>query len=271
MYVRYWFEQRDSTTRPAPALSAVWHVSVKSYTAAQWGFHAHKQPEKRERMVLALRVPVVHTSRMASTPIPSLRFEREAWRDGAHWVAGVDEVGCGPLAGPVAAAVVALPAGRSFAWYARVRDSKVLSEPTRDALAPRIRASVPYAIGWASHEEIDRIGILSARRLCMLRAFEQLSVKPDAIISDALDLPLLNLRAVIHGDALSVAVASASIVAKVARDALMVELCERYPGYNFCQNKGYPTPEHKRLLVQRGPCAIHRHSYAPVAQCASQW
>jgi ribonuclease HII len=208
---------------------------------------------------------------MARTPVPSLRFEREAWRDGAQWVAGVDEVGCGPLAGPVAAAVVALPAGRRFAWYSKVRDSKVLSEPIRDALAPRIRASVPYAIGWASHEEIDRIGILSARRLCMLRAFEQLSIKPDAIISDALDLPLPNVGGVIAGDALSVAVASASIVAKVARDALMVELCDRYPGYNFCQNKGYPTPEHKRLLARRGPCAIHRHSYAPVALADRAW
>jgi ribonuclease HII len=204
-------------------------------------------------------------------PIPSLRFEREAWNAGAEWVAGVDEVGCGPLAGPVAAAVVALPAGKRFRWYSKVRDSKVLSEATRLALAPRIQDSVPFAIGWASHEEIDRIGILPARRLCMLRAFEQLGVKPDAIISDALDLPLPNVRAVIDGDALSVAVASASIVAKVARDALMDELCAKHPGYHFCQNKGYPTPEHKRLLHLRGPSPVHRRSYAPVAQAAFPW
>lgn len=204
-------------------------------------------------------------------PVPSLRFEQEAWAQGARWVAGVDEVGCGPLAGPVAAAVVALPAGKRFRWYSKVRDSKVLPEKVRDELAPRIRDSVPFAIGWASHEEIDRIGILPARWLCMLRAFEQLSVKPDAIISDALDLPLPNVRAVIDGDALSVAVAAASIVAKVARDALMNDLCERYPGYNFCRNKGYPTPEHKRLLQRRGPCPVHRRSYAPVAQFAFRW
>jgi ribonuclease HII len=207
----------------------------------------------------------------ATAPIPSLKFEKEAWNAGAFWVAGVDEVGVGPLAGPVAAAVVALPAGKRFAWYSKVRDSKVLSERQRDALAPKIRASVPFAIGWASHQEIDRIGILPARRLCMLRAFEQLSVKPDAIISDALDLPLPNLRAVIDGDALSVAVAASSIVAKVARDAVMNEMCARYPGYAFCQNKGYPTPEHKRLLQQRGPCEIHRRSFAPVAQYAFRW
>jgi ribonuclease HII len=208
---------------------------------------------------------------VASGPIPSLRFEREAWRAGARWVAGVDEVGVGPLAGPVAAGVVALPPRRRFPWYGAVRDSKVLSEKQRDELAVQIRADVPFAIGWASVEEIDRIGILPARRLCMLRAFEQLSVRPDAIISDALDLPLGNVRAVIDGDALSVAVAAASIVAKVARDAVMVELCERYPGYGFCQNKGYPTPEHKRRLQVKGPSEVHRRSYAPVAQFSFSW
>lgn len=201
---------------------------------------------------------------------PSLRFEREAWDAGAYWVAGVDEVGCGPLAGPVAAAVVALPPGKRFRWYSDVRDSKMLTEKARDQLAPKIRESVPFAIGWASHTEIDRIGILPARRLCMLRAFEQLGVEPGAIISDALSLPLPNVRAVIRGDALSVAVGAASIVAKVARDALMDELCGRYPGYGFCQHKGYATAMHRAQLQRRGPCEIHRRSYAPVAQCARQ-
>lgn len=199
-------------------------------------------------------------------PIPSLRFEREAWKAGAHWVAGVDEVGVGPLAGPVTAGMVALPAGKRFKWYKFVRDSKVLKESVRDELAAEIKASVPWALGWASHEEIDRINIYQARKLCMVRAYEALSVRPDAIISDALDLPLPNVRPVIDGDALSIAVGAASIVAKVARDALMVEMCERYPGYGFCHNRGYPTPEHKQLLLARGPCEIHRRSFAPVAQ-----
>jgi ribonuclease HII len=208
---------------------------------------------------------------VVKTPVPSLRFEREAWNGGATWVAGVDEVGCGPIAGPVAAGVVALPAGRRFRWYSKVRDSKVLPESTRDELSAMIRKDVPFAIGWASVQEIDRIGILPARRLCMLRAFEALGVEPDAIISDALDLPLRNVRPVIHGDALSVAIAAASIVAKVERDALMTELCERYPGYKFCQHKGYSTPEHKRLLRELGPSPIHRTSYAPVAQYTFDW
>lgn len=208
---------------------------------------------------------------MAVTPVPSLRFEREAWKAGAHWVGGVDEVGVGPLAGPVAAGAVALPPRRRFRWYERVRDSKVLSEEQRLELAAEIQASVPFGIGWASHEEIDRIGILPARRLCMLRAIEKLGVRTDAIISDALDLPLEGVRPVIDGDALSVAVAAASIVAKVARDAVMVELCDTYPGYLFCKHKGYPTPEHKRLLRELGPCPIHRRSFAPVAQFNLPW
>ncbi len=208
---------------------------------------------------------------MAAGPIPTLKFEREFWAAGANWVAGVDEVGVGPLAGPVAAAVVLLPPSRRFRWYSHVRDSKVLTEAERDSLAPKIRESVPWAIGWASHEEIDRIGILPARRLCMLRAFEQLDIKPDGIVSDALDLPLPNVKAVIDGDALSVSVAAASIVAKVARDALMTEMCDRYPGYGFCHNKGYATPEHKRAIRELGPCEIHRKTWAPIAQFALPW
>ena len=208
---------------------------------------------------------------VAAGPIPSLKFEREAWRSGALWVAGIDEVGLGPLAGPVTAGVVVLPKGRRFRWYSQVRDSKVISEATRLILSAQIRRDVSFAIGWASHEEIDQIGILPARRLCMMRALEQLEVRPDHIISDALDLPVEGVRPIIDADALSVAVAAASIVAKVERDALMVEYCERYRGYAFCRNKGYPTPEHKRLLRQRGPCEIHRRSYAPVAQLNFDW
>ncbi|HEX6030107.1 MAG TPA: ribonuclease HII [Tepidiformaceae bacterium] len=208
---------------------------------------------------------------MTAGPIPSLKFERAFWAVGANWVAGVDEVGVGPLAGPVAAAVVALPRDKRFRWYSQVRDSKVLTAAEREAVAPKIRDSVPWAIGWATHEEIDRIGILPARRLCMLRAFEMLSVKPDGIVSDALDLPLPNVNAVIRADALSVSVAAASIVAKVARDALMSELCDRYPGYGFCHNKGYGTPEHKKAIRDLGPCEIHRKTWAPIAQFALPW
>jgi ribonuclease HII len=201
-----------------------------------------------------------------ATPSPTLKFEREAWRAGAHWVAGVDEAGAGPLAGPVAAGVVALPPRRRFRWYKWVNDSKVLSEQARNELALEIREAVPWSLGWASHEEIDEINIYQARKLAMLRAIESLSVCPDAIISDALPLPLANVRPVIDGDALSIAVGAASVIAKVARDALMVEMCERYPGYAFCRHKGYATPEHRALLFKRGPCPIHRKTFGSVAQ-----
>jgi ribonuclease HII len=200
-----------------------------------------------------------------------LKFERQAWRSGAVLVAGVDEVGVGPLAGPVAAGVVVLEPGRKLPWFSRVRDSKVLTAAMREALAEQIEDTVPFAVGWASVEEIDRIGILPARRLCMLRAIEQLPCPPTAIISDALDLPLPDVRAIVKADAQSVSVAAASIVAKVARDALMVEACAIYPGFGFCQNKGYGTPDHKRALHRRGPTEIHRKSFAPVAQKSFGW
>ena len=207
-------------------------------------------------------------TRMGNAAGPSLKFEREAWKTGAFWVAGVDEAGAGPLAGPVTAGAVALPPRKRFSWYRWVNDSKVLSERSRDELALEIKAAVPWSVGWASHLEIDEITIYHARKLAMLRALERLHVRPDAIISDALPLPLPNVRPIINGDALSIAVGAASIIAKTARDAHMVEMCGQYHGYNFCQNKGYPTPEHKRLLVARGPCEIHRKSFAPVAQRA---
>lgn len=202
---------------------------------------------------------------------PQLTFEQEAWSSGAIWVAGVDEVGVGPLAGPVAAGVVALQEHHHYAWFKHVRDSKVLAPAAREELAQLIQESESWALGWASPEEIDRIGILPARRLCMLRAIEQLSVKPCAIISDALTLPLANVRPVVRADALSVSVAAASIIAKVARDRIMVELAAKYPEWGFERHKGYPTPEHRRLLQERGPLPIHRRSYAPVAQLSLPW
>lgn len=204
-------------------------------------------------------------------PIPSLRFEREAWRAGARLVAGVDEVGVGPLAGPVTGGAVILELGRRLPWYREVRDSKVLTAAQRERLAAEIRRTVPWAVASASHEEIDRIGILPARRLCMLRALERLPTRPEAIISDALDLPLAGVRPIIDADALSVAVAAASIVAKVERDALMEQYCREFPGYGFGRHKGYPTPEHRRLLHELGPSPIHRRSFAPVAQFGFPW
>ncbi len=202
---------------------------------------------------------------------PTLIFEEQAWSAGRQWVAGVDEVGVGPLAGPVAAGAVALRPGQVFPWFKDVRDSKMLKPEQREALAIEIEASVHWAVGWASAEEIDQVGIYQARKLCIMRALGQLRVWPGLVISDALKLPLPGNLALVRADVQCVSVAAASIVAKVARDRLMVEMCEAHHGYAFCKHKGYATPEHKRLLQARGPSPIHRKSWAPVMQAALPW
>lgn len=204
---------------------------------------------------------------MAARPrVPTLRWEREAWRAGADLVAGVDEVGVGPLAGPVTAAAVLLAPRDRRPWFRHVRDSKTLPAAAREELAAGIEASIPHGVGWATNAEVDRHGIVEARRLAAMRAIEALPRAPDAVISDALALPLPCVRAEPKADARSVAVAAASIVAKVARDRWMAELCARIPGYGFCRNKGYATPAHLRAIERRGPCEAHRLSWAPFAQ-----
>ena len=198
--------------------------------------------------------------------VPSLRWEREAWRDGAGTVAGVDEVGVGPLAGPVTAAAVLIAPDDRRPWFRRVRDSKALTAAARETLAAEIEASIPFAIGWATSGEVDSRGIVEARRLSVMRAIAALPRAPDLVISDALALPLPRVRVEPQADARSVSVAAASIVAKVARDGRMTELCERFPGYGFCRNKGYFTAGHRAAIERRGPCAAHRLSWAPFAQ-----
>ena len=202
----------------------------------------------------------------ATAVVPTLAFERDAWSEGAVTVAGVDEVGVGPLAGPVTSAAVLLTPDDRLDWFADVRDSKVLTAAAREELDAIIRVTVPFGLGWCSNEEIDRIGIMAARRQSVLRALDRLPRPADAVISDALQLPLPKVRAEVRADAQSVSVAAASIVAKVARDRLMTELCERIPGYGFCQNKGYSTPGHRRAIERRGPSEAHRVSWAPFAQ-----
>ncbi len=198
--------------------------------------------------------------------IPSLRWEREAWREGAATVAGVDEVGVGPLAGPVTAAAVLLAPDDKRPWFRRVRDSKMLTAAAREELAAEIEASIPYGIGWATSEEVDSRGIVEARRLSVLRAIEALPGTPDLVISDALPLPLPRVRVEPKADARSVSVAAASIVAKVARDRRMTELCDQFPGYGFSKNKGYYTEAHRAAIDRQGPCEEHRVSWAPFAQ-----
>jgi ribonuclease HII len=199
---------------------------------------------------------------------PTESFEAEARLCGYRWVAGLDEAGRGPLAGPVVVAAVMLP--RRFRLPG-LNDSKQVSEPERERLADEVaRRAAGISIGLASAREIDAMNILEATRLAMVRAIQALKPRPDFLLIDALTLPAVCLpqRAIIKGDALSLSIAAASIVAKVTRDRLMRDYHRRYPHYNFEVHKGYPTPEHLALLARYGPCEIHRRSFRPVVAAA---
>lgn len=192
------------------------------------------------------------------------RHERELWQQGFLHVAGVDEAGMSPLAGPVVAAAAILPVGYRLA---RIDDSKKLSAEQRDLLAAHIkRDAVAWAVGVVEAPEIDRINIYRAGLLAMRRAVEGLSVRPDHLLIDARSLKELPVpqRGIVHGDAECISIAAASILAKTRRDAIMVELDQRYPGYGLARHKGYPVQEHVRALNLRGVLPIHRRSFAPV-------
>ena len=193
-----------------------------------------------------------------------LRFEHSLWEKGLTLVAGVDEVGVGPLAGPVYAAAVILPHG---VHLPEVNDSKKLSAKKRERLSKDIYAqAVSVAIGICSVSEIDTMNILQATREAMRRAVMQLDPLPEHVLVDARRIPRIEMgqTAIIKGDAQSQTIAAASIVAKVARDRLMDEMAEKYPGYGFEKHRGYGTALHMRMLQELGPMPEHRTSFAPV-------
>ncbi|MBD3653545.1 MAG: ribonuclease HII [Kangiella sp.] len=179
-------------------------------------------------------------------------------------IAGVDEVGRGPLAGPVVAAAVILDPANPIAGLA---DSKKLTEKRREALSLEIKEkALAWSIARAEVEEIDRINILQASLLAMKRAVETLSHSPELALIDGNHCPELDCRmeAIIKGDSKEPAISAASILAKVARDNEMVEMEQAYPGYGFAKHKGYPTQQHRDAILKLGITPIHRRSYAPV-------
>lgn len=188
-------------------------------------------------------------------------IEQNYLEQGYHFICGVDEAGRGPLAGPVCAAAVILPQNIEIPG---LNDSKKLSDKKRRELFPIImEKAIAYGIGLADHEEIDSINILQATFLAMERAISQLSVKPDLALIDGnrekdFGVPV---KTVIHGDSLSASIAAASVLAKVTRDDIMLQMAEQYPGYGFEIHKGYGTKAHYQALRELGPCGIHRMSF----------
>ena len=192
------------------------------------------------------------------------RYEGQAWRAGLVRGAGVDEAGRGPLAGPVvAAAVVVTPEHR----VRGVADSKVLTPERRDELYTVIHArALAVGVAIVDHLTIDRVNILQATRLAMREALRQLSVAPDLVITDFVALPDIACpqKNLVDGDARCASVAAASIVAKVTRDRIMLELDKQFPEYGFARHKGYATPDHLAALDRHGPCPVHRRSFSGV-------
>lgn len=195
-----------------------------------------------------------------------LRYERELWAKGIVQVAGVDEAGMSPLAGPVAAAAVIFEPGFRLAG---VDDSKKLDAKERERLAPLIReAAVAWAVGFVEPEEIDRINIYWAGILAMKRALLGLSRAPSYVLVDGRKIHALSVpqQRIYKGDQKSLSIAAASILAKTARDAKMVAYCREYPEYGFSVHKGYPVRAHREALKRHGPCPIHRRSFAAVRE-----
>jgi len=196
-----------------------------------------------------------------------LRFEIELWSQGFSLVAGVDEAGMAPLAGPVVAGAVILP--KNYKLRGLNDSKKILDHETREALAAQIKQdAICWSFGFAEVEEIDRINIYHAGLLAMQRALQGLSCLPDFVLVDARKIPHCSTpqRGLIRGDALSASIAAASIIAKTTRDAHMLEMDALYAGYGFASHKGYPTPEHCRALKELGALPIHRRSFGRVRE-----
>src|SRR5204863_7279979 len=200
-----------------------------------------------------------------------LHFERLLWKAGIRHIAGVDEVGMGPLAGPVVAAAVIFPRGVEIDG---IDDSKALDEETRNRLQREIHArSSAVAIGVVEVEEIDRINIYRAGIRAMQLALENLPLTPQHILVDSRTVPGFTQpqNSFDKGDGINFSIAAASIVAKVYRDALMTDLGKQYPGYGFASHKGYATPEHQRAIREYGPCPIHRRSFDYIRELCGQY
>jgi ribonuclease HII len=193
-----------------------------------------------------------------------LLYERQLWQQGIQWIAGVDEAGRGPLAGPVVAAAIVFPTGQSL--LAGVNDSKKLTAAQREtAYQVILQRAVCVGVGIVSEAEIDEINILQATYRAMLQAVHNLANPPQHLLIDGRGRPetFYPVTTLIKGDSRSLSIAAASIIAKVTRDRLMLEYHDQYPQYGFARHKGYPTKAHLQAIRQHGWCPIHRRSFHP--------
>ena len=199
--------------------------------------------------------------------MPSLFYEQAKRKEGYQLVAGIDEAGRGPLAGPVSAAAVILPDGFS---HTLLDDSKKLTEKRREIIYEEItnRDDIVWGMSMGDREEIDSINILKSTHAAMARAARKLKQLPDYCLIDGLSVPNFPIASegVVKGDTKSLSIAAASIIAKVSRDRIMLKYAEQYPEYGFEKHKGYGTSLHLEALKKHGPCAIHRQTFAPVAR-----
>jgi ribonuclease HII len=210
-------------------------------------------------------------SRKAISEPPSLNEESGLSAKGYRLIAGLDEAGRGSLAGPVVAAAVILPQSANLPWLKSVRDSKEVPPARRESLFDLIKQeAVSVSVGIIAPQTIDVIGILNATKIAMCHAVAQLNHPPDFLLIDYLHLPQLRIpqKPIVRGDKLCLSIACASIIAKVTRDHIMVELDRLHPGYGLAHHKGYGTKYHITCLHQQGPSPIHRHSFAPVREAA---
>ena len=205
---------------------------------------------------------------------PDLSFELPLWAAGAFHLAGLDEAGRGAWAGPVSAAAVILPQAADLCIQLKgVRDSKQMTPRQRFAWAVNIRqTALTWGVGFASHTEIDALGILPATRLAMQRALAQLALPPQHLLLDSVRLPAVALpqTVLIKGDVHCLSIAAASVLAKTARDELLIAWEQEYPGYGFARHKGYGTAAHRQALQLKGPCPMHRFTFAPIRDLMKQ-
>ena len=228
---------------------------------AEPGSHRRNNLEECERINTRTGLNLVNNCR------PTFAEEKRIRSQGYTIIAGVDEAGRGALFGPVVAAAVIMPKTIKAGWWEKVRDSKQLSPATREMLFEHImETGIAVGIGAASHETIDRQGIVQATFIAMKSAIEMLAMKPQFVLIDYLKLPELSIpqKGITNGDSLCFSIACASIIAKVTRDHMVMEMDSIYPGYGLARHKGYGTKEHLECLQRLGPCPEHRRTFRPV-------